>query len=153
MTGLYSGRFALLGAALTLAVPMAMMSDTAQAWKPTTHVYFAERALDDAKDGKVTISSVDYETGEVTGKVGTYAVDGSILAAIRTYPSHYRAGVLGPDAYPDILSGQQSIHPDEKGSGVKGGSNTWLQYMWDRRDPFRSNPAFKSPPSRQCLSG
>lgn len=137
MTGLSTGRFALLGAALTMAASMTMISDTAQAWKPTTHVYFAERALDDAKDGKVTISSVDYETGKVTGTVGTYSVDSKILAAIRKFPSHFRAGVLGPDAYPDILSGQQSIHPDEKGSGVKGGSNTWLQYMWDRRDPAR----------------
>ena len=137
MTVFGTGRFALLGAALTLAGPMTMISDTAQAWKPTTHVYFAERALDDAKDGKVTISSVDYETGKVTGTVGTYSVDSKILAAIRKFPSHFRAGVLGPDAYPDILSGQQSIHPDEKGSGVKGGSNTWLQYMWDRRDPAR----------------
>lgn len=142
MTGLGMGRFALLGAVLTLAAPMAMFSQTAQAWKPTTHVYFAERALDDARDGKVTINSVDYDTGQVTGKIGTYSVDPKILAAIKAFPSHYRAGVLGPDAYPDILSGQQSIHPDEKGSGVKGGSNTWLQYLWDRRDPFK-NAALK----------
>ena len=103
MTGLGTGRFALLGAALTVAAPLTLISDNAQAWKPTTHVYFAERALDDARDGKVTISSVDYETGQVTGTVGTYAVDSQIMAAIRKFPSHYRAGVLGPDAYPDIL--------------------------------------------------
>ena len=132
----------LLGAVLSFAVPVMLTPGAALAWKPTTHVYFAERALDDAQDGKVTIESVDYETGVVTGKVGTYSVDSKILAAIRKYPSHYRAGVLGPDAYPDILSGQQSIHPDEKGSGVKGGSDTWLQYIWARRDPF-SNPVVK----------
>jgi len=137
MTELGTGRFALLGAALAVAGPLMMISGNAQAWKPTTHVYFAERALDDARDGKVTINSVDYESGQVTGEVGTYSVDSTIMAAIRKFPSHYRAGVLGPDAYPDILSGQQSIHPDERGSGVKGGSNTWLQYMWDRRDPAR----------------
>ena len=138
----FGPRAALLGAALTVAAFALMTPDAAQAWKPTTHVYFAERALDDAQDGKVTINSVDYETGTVTGTVGTYAVDKKILAAIRKYPSHYRAGVLGPDAYPDVLSGQQSIHPDEKGSGVKGGSDTWLQYIWARRDPF-SNPVVK----------
>lgn len=118
MTELGTGRFALLGAALAVAGPLMMISGNAQAWKPTTHVYFAERALDDARDGKVTINSVDYESGQVTGEVGTYSVDSTIMAAIRKFPSHYRAGVLGPDAYPDILSGQQSIHPDEKGSGV-----------------------------------
>ena len=91
---------------------------------------FAKRALDDAKDGEVTISSVDYETGKVTGTVGTYSVDSNILASIRKFLSDFRAGGLGPDADPDVLSGQQSIYPDEKGSGVKGGSNTWLQYMW-----------------------
>jgi hypothetical protein len=80
--------------------------------------------------------------GAVTGQLGTYSVDKKILAAIRKYPSHYRAGVLGPDAYPGVLSGQQSIHPDQKGSGVKGGSDTWLQYIWTKRDPF-SNPAVR----------
>ena len=92
--------------------------------------------MDDAKDGEVTIRSVEYEIGKVTGTLGTYSADSNILAAIRKFPSHFRAGGLGPDADPDILSSQQSIHPDEKGSGVKGGSNTWLQYMWGRRAAY-----------------
>lgn len=78
MAVLGTGRFALLGAVLTLAVPMTMISDTAQAWKLTTHVYFAERALDDAKDGKVTISSVDYETGKVVDAITPKALQAAI---------------------------------------------------------------------------
>jgi hypothetical protein len=137
MAVLGTGRFfALLGAVLTLAVPMTMISDTTQAWKLTTHVCFAECALDDAKDGELTIRSVKYEIGKVTGTVGTYSVDSNILAAIRKFPSHFRAGGLGPDADPDILSAQKSIHPDEKGSGVKGDPNTWLQYMSGRRAAY-----------------
>ena len=128
------------GAALTIAAPVATISGDALAWKPTTHVYFAERALDDAvADGKVAIDLVDYTNGRITGRLGTYSVDRSIFAAIKAYPSHYRAGVLGPDAYPDILTGQQAVHPDAIGSGVPGGSNAWLQYLWDRRDPSKTS--------------
>jgi hypothetical protein len=83
-------------------------------WKPTTHVYLAEQALVDAlDDGKVTINRVDFEKGEVTNEIiGQYEVDKNILAALRAYPAQYRAGALGPDAYPDMLTGQQVIHPN-----------------------------------------
>ena len=93
------------------------------AWKPTTHVYLAEQALDDALDnGKVTINRVNYTTGEVIGVIGEYAVDANILSALRNNAAQYRAGVLGPDAYPDILTGQQVIHPVNP--------NDWFEYLW-----------------------
>jgi hypothetical protein len=105
------------------------------AWKPTTHVYLAEQALKDAKDdGKVTIDRVDYETGRVIGEIGTYPVDPKILTALNDYPAQYRAGVLGPDAYPDILTGQQVIHPDTNSEG----SNGWLTYLWRKSNESQS---------------
>src|SRR5262249_54144812 len=78
------------------------------AWKPTTHVYLAEVALGDAlDDGKVTIFAVDYQNGKLRTdaagrpfKIGDYAVNPAMLDAIRQYPAQFRAGVLGPDAYP-----------------------------------------------------
>ncbi|NES21120.1 MAG: hypothetical protein F6K41_19870 [Symploca sp. SIO3E6] len=103
------------------------------AWKPTTHVYLGKQALDDAlDDGKVTISRVDYENGQIIGEVGTYQVDSSILAALRSHAPQYRAGILGPDAYPDILTGQQVIHPSSSETGIAGGSDAWLTYLWNR---------------------
>ncbi len=105
----------------------------ALAWKPTTHVYLGQQALEDAlDDGKVTIPRVDYEKGKVIGEVGTYQVDPNILAALRSNASQYRAGILGPDAYPDIATGQQVIHPSPADTGIQGGPNAWLSYLWER---------------------
>jgi hypothetical protein len=121
------------------------------AWKPTTHVYLAEQAMLDAiNDGKITVYRVDYQTGKVISeggspvKVGDYEVEPEILDALRKYPSHYRAGVLGPDAYPDILTGQQVIHPKTNSVGV-GGTNTWLKYLWDSASrPENNKPWIKA---------
>jgi hypothetical protein len=102
-------------------------------WTPTMHAYLAQQALDDAlDDGKITISKVNYNSGEIVGTIGTYQVDPVILAALRANAAQYRAGVIGPDAYPDILTGQQAIHPGEDFSRVVGGSNSWLQHLWGR---------------------
>ncbi len=103
----------------------------ALAWKPTTHVYLGQQALKDAlDDGKVSIYRVDYTNGKVLSKIGDYPVDSNILSALREYPSQYRAGILGPDAYPDILTGQQVIHPDPESTNIATGSNAWLTYLW-----------------------
>ncbi len=106
----------------------------AQAWKPKTHVYLAEQAMKDALDnGKVTIYETDYKTGKIVGVLGEFDVDPKILAALKAAPAQYRAGVLGPDAYPDILTGQQVIHPEESDAidGKANGSNAWLTHLWN----------------------
>ncbi|WP_309728910.1 zinc dependent phospholipase C family protein [Chamaesiphon sp. OTE_75_metabat_556] len=106
---------------------------SALSWTPTMHAYLAQQALDDAlDDGKITISKVNYSSGEIVGTIGTYQVDPAILASLRANTAQYRAGVIGPDAYPDILTGQQAIHPGEDFSRVVGGSNSWLQHLWGR---------------------
>ena len=131
----------------------AMMVLTAEkpalAWKPKTHAYLAEMAYRDAvDDGRVTIFAVDYQKGEIsrdsTGKpivVGTYAVKPSLLEALRKHPAQFRSGVLGPDAYPDIATGQQIIHPaGSRGNGETDadlnrggpGPDPWLRYLWEK---------------------
>ena len=103
----------------------------ALAWKPTTHVYLGQQALKDAlDDGKVSIYRVDYKNGKVLSKIGDYPVDSNILSALKANPSQYRAGILGPDAYPDILTGQQVIHPEPQLTNIASGSNAWLAYLW-----------------------
>lgn len=103
-----------------------LATSPALAWKPTTHGYLADLATQDAlDDGKLTFTNL------ANGKVMTYPVDPQALDALRTAQPYYRAGVLGPDAYPDILTGQQVIHPVAGESGVSGGSNAWLQQVWD----------------------
>jgi hypothetical protein len=133
----------------SLAVLVLASGSTALAWKPKTHVHLAETAHADAVvDGKVTIFAVDYPNGAVRkdagGKpvvIGTYNVNPAVLAAIKAHPAQFRAGVLGPDAYPDIATGQQIIHPaGSKGPGEtdadlnRGGPGTdpWLQHLWSK---------------------
>lgn len=119
----------------------------ANAWKPVTHVYLAELALLDAlDDGKVTICRVNYALGTVIMEnenecevIGTYEVEENILEALRRYPDQFRAGVIGPDAYPDIITGQQLIHIDseeEYGRGKGPNTNDWLVYLWERSQDF-----------------
>lgn len=108
---------------------------SALAWKPKTHVYLAEEAMKDAlDDGRVTLQETDYRTGKIVGVLGQFEVDPKILQALRAAPDQFRAGVLGPDAYPDILTGQQVIHPDEAFAIDQGagGSNAWLTHLWER---------------------
>lgn len=132
--------------ATALAVlPMALVSVPAYAWKPNTHVFLAEEVLKDAiDDGKVSIYRTDYENSGILDKVGDYDVDPELLNALRAHPQQYRAGVLGPDAYPDILTGQQVIHPDNSESGGSI-TNSWLKYLWDLTStPDNNTPQIKA---------
>src|SRR5438128_977811 len=81
----------------------------AHAWKPVTHVYLAQQAWKDADDdGKVTIYRVDANGAIMRTSsgapvvVGTYNVNPTLRSAIHAHPHKFYAGVLGPDAYPDI---------------------------------------------------
>lgn len=130
----------------------------ASAWKPITHVYLAEEAVEDAvDDGRVEIYRVDYDAGQMLEKIGDYAVAPSFLSALQSRRAHYRAGVFGPDCYPDFPTGLQVIHPNhetpapdeaaDEGSWLyqlsatvfganpasEAGPNTndWLTYLWD----------------------
>jgi len=112
-------------AALVVAVP-------ASAFKPSTHEQSAFEAFDDAvADGVVTFRLDD-------GSVVDAPVAPEILAALRAYPEAYRAGVLGPDAYPDIYVGQAMIHPDTRTDndrepvdpGRRSYTDDWLRHVW-----------------------
>ena len=123
--------------AVLAATATGLTATPAHAWKPRTHVYLAEQALKDATDNsKVTIYEADYRTGKVVGTLGEFPVDARVLAALRQNPKQYRAGVVGPDAYPDIATGQQIIHPNAShaldGHATAQGTNSWLTYLWDR---------------------
>ncbi|RZJ16838.1 MAG: hypothetical protein EON91_11625 [Brevundimonas sp.] len=110
------------------------------AWKPNSHVYFATIAMQDALDGKVRIYRTDYATGRVLQSFGDFEVNPDILAALQSKPQQYLAGVVGPDAYPDLLTGQQIIHtsgshslpadPSRLEPSSARGSDAWLTYLW-----------------------
>lgn len=117
-----------LAGALTLIL-LTVSANAALAWKPKTHVYLADRALRDIQNGKLAIHRVDRASGALLDKVGDYRVDATLVAAIQANRKIFHAGVLGPDAYPDIVTGQTIIHPDVSHDG---GSDSWLEHLWDK---------------------
>jgi len=93
-------------ASLVCGVTVVVSSTAAHAWKPPTHLFGVESALQDAvDDGQVTITGPD-------GVPVTVPVNATILEALQAHPEAYRAGAIGPDAYPDPIFGQASVHPD-----------------------------------------
>lgn len=116
-------------AGVLATILLATCAGAAFAWKPKTHVYLADRALRDVQNGKLAIHRVDRATGAVLDKVGDYRVDSALVSAIKENRQIFLAGVLGPDAYPDIVTGQTIIHPD---LAHDGGSDSWLDHLWDK---------------------
>jgi hypothetical protein len=114
--------------ALTALLLIALGAGPAFAWKPIMHVYLAEEAREDlmSRNGAVFVQEVDFLNRTVIGSFGTQQTSSAVYEALRDYPAYYRAGVLGPDAYPDLLFGQQTIHTHENDHG---GTNAWLQHL------------------------
>jgi hypothetical protein len=81
-----------------------------QAWKPYTHTVIGNRVWDDV----TTNSAVTIVTG-TNQPTHRYPVDSRIVEALRNWKSFYNAGVIGPDAFPDITYGQAVIHPQHTG--------------------------------------
>jgi hypothetical protein len=139
---------ALLCTLAALSIP----ATKALAWEPRTHVALAEIVLADAlDDGKVSIYRLSPTTGAVLGKLGDYPVEPTLLAALRRNRAQYIAGVLGPDAYPDILTGQMCIHPGDDprdadpvrfGNEPGEGADAWLTHLWTKSRA--SSPAVKA---------
>lgn len=112
----------MLIAATTLALSAGLLAAPVEAWKPYTHNRTAETALLDARDGTVTVLGEDYELNE------------RVARALRNKPRHYRAGVVGPDAFPDLIMGQSVIHPlgEESGGGrYQSTTGAWLTHVMD----------------------
>jgi hypothetical protein len=88
-------------------------------WKINTHLFAANKALADAiHDGMVTIPPF-----------GEIPVAPAALQALRAYPSAYRAGVIGPDLFPDMVFGGWIIHSDTPNEWTADG---WLRQVWSR---------------------
>ena len=91
---------------------------TASAFRVGTHVWVAQQVLNDLQDGVLTIP--------IGGVNHDVAIDPAIVSAIINHPAEYRMGNIGPDAFPDILTGQSVVHP-----GVPGAWKTddWMRFL------------------------
>lgn len=84
-----------------LAAQLSVGTDYAAAWKMKTHAYTANLLLEEISRG-TTLPISPYGGFD-------FSAEGRI--SILAYPDAFRAGAIGPDAYPDIYVGQAFIHP------------------------------------------
>ena len=112
----------LTGIVLVLVLCLSMLPLEAFAWGKMTHVYTANYILN---GDKVSVSHS--AAAEGAEKVFQYGIPDEYLDAMEAYPDAFRAGALGPDMYPDILTGQMYIHP--KDNYVDSGD--WITYLCD----------------------
>lgn len=81
-----------------------------------THTWIAERIIEDlSTDCKLVIGPTKQELPR------------DVCLSIRNNPNAFRAGMLGPDVYPDLITGQVTTHP-----GIKGDWQTsdWLRSLY-----------------------
>src|SRR5262249_319843 len=97
---------------LMVAVISALVTSAspALAFRPYTHTATGDAAWVDATDD-----------GQVTVGGRSYPIDPRLRAALQAHRDAYNAGVIGPDAYPDIVMGQSGIHPTDSGR--------WLRFL------------------------
>ncbi len=94
--------------ALVVVVTMLVSGpDQARAWKVDAHVWVAAEVLKDAADGSILI--------DLSGKRVRINLPLPYAAALKAHPRSFLLGSLGPDAFPDVIGGQNVIHPSYPG--------------------------------------
>jgi|GEM_PF-4355096 len=92
---------------------------SAHAWKVGTHVASGNQVLDDFSatgrtpldlNGSTTIQFNDPLTGR-TLSLGVTKKDA--LEAIKKWPEYFRGGLIGPDGFPDMATGQMVEHANQ----------------------------------------
>lgn len=117
---------------LCLVVAVGVTSD-AYAFKLKTHVWIAQQVINDLQDdGYLTF---DYNDGSAPKVI---KVDDNLVRAILDNAEYFRMGNIGPDAVPDVYTGQMLVHP-----GIKGYWQTddWLNYLLESRNTYLMDPS------------
>lgn len=140
-------------------------------WKPSTHVFLAMEALKEIFDdtdllgnakpvGLVPIYRVRYKMpsdvdvydptpdDRIIERIGLFELHPDLAAALREETESYLAGVVGPDAYPDIATGQQRVHVHVEREAFRDvPSDAWFRYLWTA--VLAENPGGSASPSER----
>ncbi len=88
-----------------------------------THIWIGQRLLDEVQAScRVDVASIPVSINIQT------------CESVRAHPGAFLSGVLGPDVYPDLISGQVTTHP-----GIAGDWQTshWLSHIYGKAAPGR----------------
>ena len=99
---------------LTAIMCFSVFPVEAFAWGKMTHVYTAnviDGAYIDTEEDTVPLY-YPYDAEEEDAF--NFTIPDEFIQAIAEYPEAFRAGSLGPDMYPDIVTGQMYIHPEDE---------------------------------------
>ncbi len=122
----------LIGVMLALTMCISILPTSVFAWKNLTHVNSADLILLElqrsAKQNGGRASVMVYAPYE-DGEGYSYVIPQEYQDALFAYPDAFRAGSMGPDFYPDILTGQGYIHPYDAKKNI--GSGEWITLLCD----------------------
>jgi hypothetical protein len=93
-----------------------------------THLYIATKVLDEALTGSISVCAGEALALAKPGSrcARRYSVPAATAVALKSNPSAYLAGALGPDVFPDFITSQVTVHP-----GIEHGWGTddFLQHL------------------------
>lgn len=112
----FSWLFARLLCAMLFAYPLA-----SPAFGLKTHLWIGQQLISEIR-GSCRVRVAGTPIG----------IDGQVCDSIRAHPDVFLSGVLGPDAYPDLITGQVTTHP-----GITGDwqTNDWLLHLYTHAAP------------------
>lgn len=108
-----------------------LLAPSAHAYKVDVHIWIANQVLRDARDG-----SINLDFGDRSQKI---RISANYRRALRRFPRLFLLGSLGPDAFPDVTTGQLVIHPSIRGGW---GTAEWLRHLMGNGDLSDAETAF-----------
>ncbi|MBN2694981.1 hypothetical protein JXR93_09985 [bacterium] len=82
-------------------------------WNGKTHVSLGREVLNSIVDKTGTANGVHIDGYDITLNGGQKVIsDFEILNSIKSYPSYFLAGNIGPDGFPDVFTGQMATHEE-----------------------------------------
>jgi len=98
------------------------------AFKINTHVYVGASVLQDAADGAVNIPPF-----------GEYQLEPAVFNALSHSPKAFLYGNVGPDFFPDILTGQLVVHPGADLETEQWNSDDWFAHLLSNRSTLSTD--------------
>lgn len=111
------------GIAVTIVILLLAVCSTSSAFGLKTHIWIGQRLLNEVQSScRVTIADA------------LTSINTEVCNSIRAHPGAFLSGVLGPDAFPDLITGQVTTHPGIEGDWTTG---DWLSHMYSRASSGR----------------
>lgn len=119
---------------ISAVLALCALVPAANAFKLETHLWVGQQVINDIEDD----GQLSFKLGDKEVKI---FVDDYVKDAILNNKQHYLMGNIGPDAAPDVVVGQNVIHPgirDETGHLIGWDTSSWLTYLLQAGDDYKT---------------